>query len=54
MALLIEIKISSGIAAKGRLQDLADVQRLIQQHNLISAFAGKLYPYVRKRFLELL
>lgn len=51
---LIEIKISSGITAKGRLQDLADVQRLIQQYNLTSTFAGKLHPYVRKKFLELL
>lgn len=51
---LIEIKISSGITAKGRLQDLADVQRLIQQYNLTSTFAEKLHPYVRKKFLELL
>ncbi|MFQ5687701.1 MAG: hypothetical protein ACE5GV_13685 [Candidatus Scalindua sp.] len=51
---LIELKISSGITAKRRLQDLADVQRLIQQYNLTSTFAGKLHPYVRKKFMELL
>lgn len=51
---LVELKISSGMTAKGRLQDLADVQRLIQQHNLTSTFARKLHPYVRSKFLELL
>jgi hypothetical protein len=51
---LIELKISSGMTAKGRLQDLADVQRLIHQHNLTSTFARKLHPYVRNKFLELL
>jgi hypothetical protein len=51
---LIELKISSGMTAKGRLQDLADVQRLIHQHNLTSAFAKELHPYVRSKFLELL
>ncbi len=51
---LIELKISSGMTAKGRLQDLADVQRLIQEHDLTSTFAKKLHPFVRSRFLELL
>lgn len=51
---LIELKISSGMTAKGRLQDLADVQRLIQQHNLTSTFAKKLHPYVRNKFIEIL
>lgn len=51
---LIELKISSGMTAKGRLQDLADVQRLIQQHNLTSTFAKKLNSYVRNKFMELL
>lgn len=51
---LIELKLASGMTAKGRLQDLADVQRLIQQHHLISDFAKQLHPYVRRKFLELL
>ena len=54
MKSLIELKISSGMTAKGRLQDLADVQRLIKQHNLTSTFANELHPYVRGKFLELL
>lgn len=51
---LIELKLASGMTAKGRLQDLADVQRLIQQHRLTSDFAEQLHPYVRGKFLELL
>ena len=51
---LIELKLASGMTAKSRLQDLADVQRLIEKHNLSSEFAEKLHPYVREKFLELL
>jgi hypothetical protein len=51
---LIELKLASGMTEKGRLQDLADVQRLIQQHRLTSNFAKQLHPYVREKFLELL
>ena len=51
---LIELKLASGMTAKSRLQDLADVQRLIQQHRLTSDFAKQLHPYVREKFLELL
>lgn len=51
---LIELKLASGMTAKARLQDLADVQRLIQQHHLTADFAKKLHPYVRRKFLELL
>lgn len=51
---LIELKLASGMTAKGRLRDLADVQRLIQQHHLTSDFAKQLHPYVRRKFLELL
>lgn len=51
---LIELKLSSGMTAKKRLQDLADVQRLIQEHSLTSDFAQQLHPYVRSKFLELL
>jgi hypothetical protein len=51
---LIELKLASGMTAKARLQDLADVQRLIQQHRLTSDFAERLHPFVRSQFLELL
>ena len=51
---LIELKLASGMTAKARLQDLADVQRLIEQHHLSSDFAEQLHPYVRGKFLELL
>lgn len=51
---LTELKPASGMTAKARLQDLADVQRLIQQHHLTADFAKQLHPYVRRKFLELL
>jgi len=51
---LIELKLASGMTAKARLQDLADVQRLIQHHHLTADFAEQLHPYVRRKFLELL
>jgi len=51
---LIEIKLASGMTAKGRLQDLADVQRLIQEHGLTADFAKELNAYVRDKFLDLL
>jgi hypothetical protein len=51
---LIELKLASGMTAKARLQDLADVQRLIEKHHLTSDFAEQLHPYVREKFLELL
>jgi hypothetical protein len=51
---LIELKLASGMTAKARLQDLADVQRLIEKHHLTSDFAEQLHPYVRGKFLELL
>lgn len=50
---LIELKLASGMTASERLQDLADVQRLIQVHHLDRDFAGKLHPYVRNKFIEL-
>ncbi len=50
---LIELKLASGMTAKGRLQDLADVQRLIQEHGLNAEFAEKLNAYVKDKFLEL-
>jgi len=51
---LIELKLASGMTAKARLQDLADVQRIIREHRLSSDFAKKINPYVREKFLELL
>ena len=54
MKSFVELKISSGMTAKDRLQDLADVQRLIKQHHLKADFANQLHPYVRSKFLELL
>jgi hypothetical protein len=50
---LIELKLASGMTAHGRLQDLADVQRLIAEHGLDESFAASLHPYVRAKFLEL-
>jgi len=51
---LVELKLASGMTAKSRLQDLADVHRLIEKHHLTSDFANQLHPYVREKFLELL
>ena len=51
---LIELKLASGMTAPDRLKDLADVQELIKIRGLSSEFAGKLNPYVRAKFLELL
>jgi hypothetical protein len=51
---LIELKLASGMTAKGRLQDLADVQRLIQEHRLNAEFAEELDAYVHDKFFELL
>ncbi len=53
LATLIELKLCSGMTAKDRLQDLADVQRLIQKHSLTSDFSKQLHPYVHGKFLEL-
>ncbi len=50
---LIELKLASGMTASNRLQDLADVQRLIEVHRLDKKFAAQLHPYVRQKFREL-
>ncbi len=50
---LMEMKLASGMTDSRRLQDLADVQRLIQIHNLPADFAASLNPYVREKFSEL-
>jgi len=54
LAVLIELKLASGMTSKGRLQDLADVQRLIGEHGLTADFAKQINPYVREKYLELL
>jgi len=51
---LIELKLASGMTEPKRLQDLADVQRLMEVHRLDRSFADSLHPYVRTKFLELL
>ena len=51
---LIELKLASGISARDRLKDLADVQEMIKLKGLEETFAEKLDPYVRDKFLELL
>lgn len=50
---LIEIKLASGMTAPHRLQDLADVQRIIAVRQLPRDFASRLHPYVREKFDEL-
>ena len=50
---LIELKLASGISAPDRLKDLADVQELIKIKRLDAAFAARLDPYVRAKYLEL-
>jgi len=51
---LIELKLASGMTAPDRLKDLADVQELIKIRGLSNDFAGKLNPFVRDKYLELL
>lgn len=51
---LIELKLASGMTAPDRLQDLADVQRLIRTRHLDRTFANELHAYVRDEFLRLL
>lgn len=51
---LVELKLASGMTAPHRLQDLADVQRIIAVRGLPREFAGDLTPsYVRSKFDEL-
>jgi hypothetical protein len=47
LATLIELKLASGMSAPGRLQDLADVQRLIAVHGLDPTYAETLNSFVR-------
>lgn len=50
---LVELKLASGISAKGRRKDLADVQELIVVLSLEAGFAEQLDPSVREAFLEI-
>jgi hypothetical protein len=50
---LVELKLASGMTAAHRLQDLADVLRLIEVAKLPRDLAERLDPYVRAKYLEL-
>ena len=50
---LLELKLASGMTAPHRMQDLADVMRLIQVNELSLRFADGLHPFVREKFDEL-
>lgn len=50
---LVELKLASGMTNPRRLQDLADVQRLIEVLDLAPDFANQLNPYVRDKYHEL-
>lgn len=50
---LVELKLASGMTAPHRLQDLADVQRIIAARALPREFAADLNPYVRQKFDDL-
>jgi hypothetical protein len=49
----VELKLASGMTAPHRLQDLADVLRLIETAKLPREFREKLDPYVRSKYDEL-
>lgn len=49
----LEMKLASGMTAPHRLQDLADVQRLVAVAKLPRDFGESLDPYVRSKFYEL-
>lgn len=50
---LIELKLASGMTSPGRLQDLADVQKLIQILELSADFSQQLHPFVREKYAGL-
>ncbi len=50
---LVEMKLASGMTAPHRLQDLADVLRLIRAAGLPRDFTTRIDPYVRQKFDEL-
>jgi hypothetical protein len=50
---LVELKLASGMTAPHRLQDLADVLRLVESAGLPRELATELDPYVREKYDEL-
>jgi len=50
---LIELKLASGMTNPSRLQDLADVQKLILTLELPADFDQQLHPFVREKYSEL-
>ena len=50
---LIEMKLASGLSLPQRLQDLADVSRLIVANGLGEHFGDQLHPHVRGKYAEL-
>ena len=50
---IIDLKLASGMSHAKRGKDIIDVQELITHLGLDTAFAEKLNPYVRDRYLEL-
>ena len=53
LARLVELKLASGMTAPHRLQDLADILRLIREAGLPRNLAAELDPFVRAKFDEL-
>lgn len=53
LAMLIELKLASGMTAAHRLKDLADVQELIRIQRLPRTYADRLNEFVREKYLEL-
>jgi hypothetical protein len=49
----LELKLASGMTAPHRLQDLADVLRLIAVAKLPRTLGAELDPYVRPKYEEL-
>lgn len=50
---IVELKLASGMTAKDRPQDLADVIRLIRTRKLPLEFQNQLSPYVAAKYAEL-
>jgi hypothetical protein len=53
LPVLIDLKLASGLTNAARLRDLSDVLELIRSLRLPAAYADKLNPFVRAKFLEL-
>ncbi len=53
LAVLITLKLASGMTAAHRPRDLDDVIQLIRKNQLERQYADRLDPYVRAKFLEM-